>query len=243
MLSVVGEKSRLHSLTRVVGVIACLQQQSASCLRHPPFAKVFVDDASSIHCSTALAPDRVRGWGRLMNRHNAKLNAFAVQQLNLTSSDRVLEIGFGGGVTLPLLIKQAGFVGGVDRSLDMVKRAKAIFSDAVSSGRAEFRQGTVEALPFEVSSFGKVCTVNTVYFWSSLDAGFLEIHRVLSPGGRVVVGFLPKERMDRLGMPIDIFTSRTPESVIAALTSAGFTDVRVERPEPSTPWNVIVAIR
>ena len=116
--------------------------------------------------------------GRLMNRHNAKLNAFAVQQLNLTSSDRVLEIGFGGGVTLPLLIKQAGFVGGVDRSLDMVKRAKAIFSDAVSSGRAEFRQGTVEALPFEVSSFGKVCTVNTVYFWSSLDAGFFEIHRV-----------------------------------------------------------------
>jgi hypothetical protein len=49
--------------------------------------------------------------------------------------------------------------------------------------------------------------------------------------------------MDRLGMPIDIFTSRTPESVITALTSAGFTDVRVERPEPTTPWNVIVAIR
>ena len=105
------------------------------------------------------------------------------------------------------------------------------------------RQGTVEALPFEASSFGKVCTVNTVYFWSSLDAGFLEIHRVLSPRGRVVVGFLPKERMDRLGMPIDIFTSRTPESVITALTSAGFTDVRAERPEPTTPWNVIVAVR
>jgi methyltransferase family protein len=100
--------------------------------------------------------------GRLMNRHNAKLNAFAVHQLKLTPSDRVLEIGFGGGVTLPLLMKQAGFVGGVDRSLDMVKRAKVIFSDAVSSGRAEFRQGTVEALPFEVSSFEKVCTVNTV---------------------------------------------------------------------------------
>ena len=66
---------------------------------------------------------------------------------------------------------------------------------------------------------------------------------MLSPGGRVVVGFLPKERMGRLGMPIDIFTSRTPESVITALTSAGFTNVRVERPEPTTPWNVIVAIR
>jgi protein-L-isoaspartate O-methyltransferase len=41
--------------------------------------------------------------GRLMNRHNAKLNAFAVQQLNLTSSDRVLEIGSGDTVATAVL--------------------------------------------------------------------------------------------------------------------------------------------
>ena len=184
-----------------------------------------------------------RIMGRLMNRHNAKLNAYAVRQLDLTPSDHILEIGFGGGVTLPSLIAGAAFVGGVDRSREMVRRAKARFSEAVSAGRAIFREGNVEELPFEVSSFGKVCTVNTVYFWSSLDAGFAEIHRVLSPGGRVVVGFLPKERMDRMGMPKDIFTSRAPEDVIAALTKAGFSDVRIERPEPTTPWNVLVATR
>ena len=184
-----------------------------------------------------------RVMGRLMNRHNAKLNAYAVRQLDLTPSDRILEIGFGGGVTLPSLIAGAAFVGGVDRSSEMVWRAKARFSEAVLAGRAIFREGNVEELPFEVSSFGKVCTVNTVYFWSSLDAGFAEIHRVLSPGGRVVVGFLPKERMDRMGMPKDIFTLRAPEDVIAALTKAGFSDVRIERPEPTTPWNVLVATR
>jgi arsenite methyltransferase len=178
-----------------------------------------------------------------MNRHNAKLNAFAVQQLELTPTDRVLEIGFGGGVTLPSLIAAAAFVGGVDRSHSMVRRAKARFSDAVSAGRADFREGSVEKIPFGASSFGKVCTVNTVYFWSSLEAGFAEIHRVLAPGGLVVVGFLPKERMDRMGMPTDIFTSRTPDEVIAALAKAGFCGVRVERPQPSTPWNVIVATR
>jgi arsenite methyltransferase len=184
-----------------------------------------------------------RIMGRLMNRHNAKLNAFAVRQLELTPSDRVLEIGFGGGITLPSLIAGAAFVGGVDRSRDMVRRAKARFPEAVAAGRADFREGNVEELPFEASSFGKVCTVNTVYFWSSLDAGFAEIHRVLSSGGRVVVGFLPKDRMDRLGMPTDIFTSRAPDDVIAALTKAGFSDVRLERPESTTPWNVIVATR
>jgi arsenite methyltransferase len=182
-----------------------------------------------------------RIMGQLMNRHNAKLNSYAVRQLELTPSDRVLEVGFGGGVSLPSLIASAAFVGGVDRSSDMVRRAKAIFSEAVSAGRADFREGSVEELPFEASSFERVCTVNTIYFWSSLDAGFAEIRRVLSPGGRVVVGFVPKERMDRMGMPVDIFTSRAPEDVVAALRKAGFSDVRIERPEPTTPWNVIVA--
>jgi len=118
-----------------------------------------------------------------------------------------------------------------------------IFSKAVSAGRADFREGTLESLPFEAATFGKVYTVNTVYFWSSLDAGFAEIHSVLFPGGRVVVGFLPKEWMDHLRMPADILTSQTPDDVITALTHAGFTNVRVERPEPTTPWNVIVATR
>jgi SAM-dependent methyltransferase len=181
--------------------------------------------------------------GRLMNRRNAKLNAFAVRQLELTASDRVLEIGFGGGVTLPSLIEGAAFVGGVDRSRDVIVRAKAKFSEAVAAGRADFREGSVEALPFEAASFAKVCTVNTVYFWKSLDAGFAEIRRVLKPGGRAVIGFYPKERMDRMGMPADIFTLRAPGDVIDALAKAGFEGMRVERPEPATPWNVIVATR
>ena len=184
-----------------------------------------------------------RIMGRLMNWHNAKLNSYALRQLELAPSDRVLEVGFGGGVTLPSLIAGAAFVGGVDRSSDMVRRAKAMFSEAVSAGRADFREGNVEELPFEASSFGKVCTVNTIYFWSSLDAGFAEIRRVLLPGGRVVVGFVPKEQMDPMGMPPDIFTSRAPEDVVAALRKAGFSDVRIEQPEPTTPWNVIVATR
>lgn len=46
-----------------------------------------------------------------------------------------------------------------------------------------------------------------------------------------------------MGYPTDIFTSRTPDDVVAALAKAGFEAARVERPEPSTAWNVIVATR
>lgn len=179
----------------------------------------------------------------LMNRHNARMNAFAIQQLQLEPADHVLEIGFGGGVTLPALLNAAAFTAGVDRSSDVIDWAQRHFNKAIKAGRAEFREGNVESLPFERTTFDKTCTVNTVYFWTSLDAGFAEIHRVLKPRGRVVVGFLPKERMDRMGMPEDIFTTRAPRDVIEALTKAGFCDARVERPEPKTPWNVIVAAK
>ena len=57
----------------------------------------------------------------LMNRHNARMNAFAVQRLQLEPTHRVLEIGFGGGVTLPTLLNAAAFVAGVDRSSDVVE--------------------------------------------------------------------------------------------------------------------------
>ena len=196
--------------------------------------------ARQLSCPSGL-PGRI--VGRLMNRRNAGMNAFAVKHLDLRPADRVLEVGFGGGVTLPTLIAVAASVTGLDRSRDAVTLANARYSNAVKEGRAEFHVGVVESLPFNSGHFTKVCTVNTVYFWRSLDQAFAEIFRVLAPGGRAVVGFLPKQWMDRLGMPADIFTSRTPEEVRAALISAGFRAVRIERPEAATPWNVMVAVR
>ena len=184
---------------------------------------------------------RVMGW--LMNRNNARQNAFVVEQLALAPDDRVLEVGFGGGVNLPTLVGRAAFVAGVDRSRTMVAAARSRFAAAVRAGQADFRGGTVEALPFASGTFAKACTVNTVYFWPSLDAGFAELARVLRPGGRVVVGFLPKAYMDRMVMPADIFTPRTPEEVVAALERVGFTAVRVTRPRPTTAWNAIVGER
>jgi arsenite methyltransferase len=184
---------------------------------------------------------RVMGW--LMNRHNARLNAFVVEQLALGASDRVLEVGFGGGINLPALLGGAAYVAGVDRSRTLVAAARARFAAQVAAGRAEFREGDVDALPFAAGAFDKACTVNTVYFWPSLETSFAELARVLRPGGRVVVGFLPKTHMDRMRMPVDIFTSRSPEEVVAALERAGFGEVRVTRPSPRTAWAAAVATR
>jgi arsenite methyltransferase len=180
---------------------------------------------------------------RLMNRHNSAMNAFVVRQLEMGPTDRVLDVGFGGGVALPLLLANAAYVAGVDPSPAMVEGASKKFADAIKAGRAGFQQASVDALPFGTATFGKACTVNTVYFWASLGVGFAELHRVLLPGGRLVVGFFPKEWMDRMGYPGDIFTSRTPDEIIGALVDAGFRDVRAQRSDTTTQWNVVVAHR
>ena len=184
-----------------------------------------------------------RIMGKLMNRHNAGLNAFTLRQLTIQSSDRILEIGFGGGANVPVLIKHCRFFAGVDRSSDVVRWANARFSDAVRARRAEFHHAAVEKLPFKPLSFDKVVTVNTIYFWTSLEAGFREIHRVLSPRGKILVGFLPKEHMDRGNFPADIFFARLPEEVTDSLVESGFSNIRIERPRPTIPWCLAVADR
>lgn len=165
-----------------------------------------------------------------MNRVNARLNNFAVDQLQVEASDRVLEIGFGGGVTLKPLLSQARFVCGVDPSPDVVAMARRRFATFAETGRAEFREGTVETLPLADKTFDKVLTANTVYFWSSLELGLQEIRRVLAPSGRLVIGFTPKVRMDRMNLPEDIFTSRSAAAIEEALQSAGYLDVEIRAP-------------
>jgi SAM-dependent methyltransferase len=189
-------------------------------------------------------PSGLAGWltRRLMNRGNAGLNDFALAQLAPMADERVLEVGFGGGVLLLRLVAAAGFICGVDRSADAVGAAQRRFASAIRAGRAEFKPGTVESLPLPDASFDKALSVHTVYFWSSLAGGSTELARVLRPGGRIVIGFLPKAHMDQLHMPPDVFTPRTPDEILGALREAGFAAPELRR-RGDTPWAVATAIK
>ena len=182
-----------------------------------------------------------RVMGFLMNLHNARINEFAIQNMTVRPPDRILEIGFGGGLALARLIALSQHFCGVDRSEDMVRHANSKFRKAVEKGRADFRVGHVEALPFADATFGNVLTVNTVYFWKSLELCCNEIRRVLAPGGQAVIGFMPKEHMAKKEMPADIFSLRAIDDVTGALRNAGFSETRIERPKATPEWAVVLA--
>jgi SAM-dependent methyltransferase len=97
------------------------------------------------------------------------------------SEGRGIEIGVGSGrFAAPL-----GVQVGVDPSPAMLARAAARGIEVV--------RGTAESLPFADSSFDHALVVTTLCFVDSPERMLAEAHRVLEPGGRLVLGFIDRE--------------------------------------------------
>ncbi|WP_165357385.1 class I SAM-dependent methyltransferase [Sphingosinicella sp. CPCC 101087] len=116
-----------------------------------------------------------------------------LERLDVGGDDDVLEVGFGGGGLLAMLLRAtSGTVAGVDPAGAMVKRAQRRFR---REPRLRLHRGSVEALPFEDKRFDRACSVNNIYFWPDPPAALRELARVLREGGRLAVCFEPPEEL------------------------------------------------
>jgi ubiquinone/menaquinone biosynthesis C-methylase UbiE len=131
----------------------------------------------------------------LLNRSNRSINAAAVKEVLRVAPTRVLEIGFGGGVAVELLLAMPGTrVVALEKSAEMLNRARRHFAPAVASGQLDLREADVEIVPLPTRSVDAALSVNSIYFWSDQAKGLGEIYRVLAPGGRLVLGVEMNER-------------------------------------------------
>ena len=174
---------------------------------------------------------------RGMNRGNADINARALEHLALVDDSRVLEVGFGGGATLPKLLAVAAHVTGFDRADDMVAAAKRRHADEIAAGRLRLDAGDIYELPYDDEAFDRVLTVNTVYFWPDLHGALEEIRRVMAPDSELVIGIRDPSVMQKVDR--SIFTVREPVEVQAAAEAAGFSGVKLYSP-PGTRYHLIV---
>lgn len=188
-------------------------------------------------------------FGRVMmlpalNRHNAPVNALALGQLHLSPSDRVLEVGFGGGALLRKVVVgvQQGHVTGVDYSIDAVDFCRRKLSRFVSSGLLELHCADVCQLPFSPDSFTKVCSVNTIYFWPDVQAAFCELGRVLQKGGLFVLCFSPRKEMQSRKFSLHGFRLYEQDEVGDLLTTAGFQVLSIDSASHNSDhWVVFTA--
>ena len=143
----------------------------------------------------------------------------------------MLEIGFGHGRTIERLARAVpqGRVCGLDVSREMLDMAVRRNRRAVSEGRIELRMGNAASIPYEDKSFGKAIAVHTLYFWSDPIACLREIHRVLKPRGRFVLGFLRGDSTQRSHFPKEIYSFHDEQSVRAMLEASNFGFVQFSR--------------
>ena len=106
----------------------------------------------------------------------------------LRPGERVLDVGCGTGLVARRaaeIVGAGGAVAGVDVSPDMI----AVAASHAPAGPTpiEWSEGDATALPFHDESFDVVVCQMTLMFVEDRLTALREMHRVLAPGGRVIL--------------------------------------------------------
>lgn len=168
--------------------------------------------------------------GRLWVTESAAVNDAAIELLAPAPGEHVLEIGFGPGRALGLLVSRGVAVTGIDVSAAMVSLAAHRNPGPVQSGALNLYVSDGVTIPLEDNSVDAVLSVHNLYFWSDPRATIQEITRVLRPGGRVLLVFRGREHPLPGRLDPEIYRSVTTENAITWLREAGFTDVERKSP-------------
>ena len=165
-----------------------------------------------------------RVLGAIMAVETRALNDEVLRHLGIAPGERILEIGFGHGRTLERAAKatpNARFAG-IDHAEDIVAALSRRARRLVDEGRLELRACDSSALPWPDATFDGAFAVHTIYFWPDPARHLAEIHRVLRPGGRLLLGFRDRTPDVEASVPPDIYHLRSRDEVLALLTAAGF---------------------
>jgi ubiquinone/menaquinone biosynthesis C-methylase UbiE len=104
--------------------------------------------------------------------------------------ERILDLGSGPGLLACELAGEVGANGritAVDVSAEMNLIASRRIADAGLAGRVEVVLGDARSLAFQEDSFDAGVSTQVLEYLDDVDAVLRELHRVLGPGGRLVL--------------------------------------------------------
>ena len=120
---------------------------------------------------------------------------WAIEQLDLGTSDDVLEVGCGGGHAVTLLCERLrrGRVTAIDRSALQVARARERNAAWMASGRARIEAVALEDAPAVLGGgrFDRVLAINVNAFWTDPGPSVAALGKLLAPTGRVFLVYEP----------------------------------------------------
>ena len=174
-------------------------------------------------------------FGRFIGSQMAKGNAYDAQWtlslLDIQPSHRILEIGFGPGVSTQMASQRAteGFVAGIDHSSTMVEAASQRNAAAIRAGRVELKQGNVASLPYPDQSFDMAFSLHSIYFWQNPVQCLREIKRVLKPGGLLAITIQPRDKWWQ-NVDATIMTLYFGKEIVTLFSDADYRNVHLVAP-------------
>ncbi|MCG7844742.1 MAG: methyltransferase domain-containing protein [Methanomassiliicoccales archaeon] len=142
-------------------------------------------------------PAGVQGMiiARRMNHNHRGMMRWALEHMDASSVESMLDLGCGGGGPLSMLSESTPntrFVA-LDLSKDMLRMTCKVNARLVDEERLSTVRASVSSLPFSDRSFDAVLACETTYFWPDLCRDLKECRRVLKDDGRL---FLVQETWD-----------------------------------------------
>src|SRR3974377_2171391 len=104
----------------------------------------------------------------------------------LSPNDHVVDVGCGPGTAIREANRRGARATGIDPSGYMLRLARAITSMRRGTS-VEFLEGSAEALPLPDRSATVLWALSSVHHWVDRGAGLAEAHRVLVPGGWILL--------------------------------------------------------
>jgi len=192
--------------------------------------------------------------GRWMYRDGPKAHeasfAAVLDALGPPQGERVLEIGCGPGVLLQRILAAGGTAAGLDHSPDMLALCMARNRQAIAEDKLILKLADTTNIPWMDETFTAVISANMFFFIYDPLTALAELHRVLIPGGRVVIatiaGPLPAPSLRNwwlyppMGPALNVHTDQQMHDM---LTDAGFTDIQVTSDDGPLALQLIQASR
>ena len=180
-----------------------------------------------------------------MNKGHARLADWGMSFLKGISPSEIAELGCGGGRNAGELLKRypAARLMAIDYSALCVEKAREYNWAMIRAGRCVVQEGDVSALSLENEKYDLATAFETVYFWPGLENCFIEVARILKPGGYFMI-VNESDGRDASGKKfekiIDGMRAYKTEEIEAALERAGFSQV-ISRHHERKPWIAVLA--
>jgi len=150
-----------------------------------------------------------RGRGESMGQHHARIAELIWERMDLSSTDRVLDLGCGEGWACRLMAQRAPqgcLVTGLDISDEMIHRARDKSNSLLN---VSYHCGQAHYIPRRENYFTKIISIESFYYFERQEQVLRELFRVMQPGGQLYLLLClfqedpqPKAWFDDVALPV-----------------------------------------